>query len=48
MSGTTNDLIKKSKKISNYFDDAEYDALVSSGEQIACALIAGRLNEQWF
>ena len=44
MSGTTNDLINKSKKISNNFDRAEYDCLLASGEQIACSLIAGRLN----
>ena len=44
MSGTTNDLIKKSKKISNNFDTSEYDVLVSTGEQIACSLISGRLN----
>jgi len=43
MSGSTNELIKKSKKISNNFPDAEYDALVSSGEQVSCSLIAGRL-----
>ena len=43
MSGTTNDLVNKSKNISNNFSDEEYDALVSSGEQVACALIAGRL-----
>ena len=44
MSGTTNDLINKSKKISNNFDLAEYDCLLASGEQITCSLIAGRLN----
>ena len=44
MSGTTNDLVKKSSKLSNNFDRAEYDVLLSSGEQIACALIAGRLK----
>ena len=44
MSGVTNELIKKSKKISNYFDKSEYDVLVSTGEQMACALIAGRLR----
>ena len=43
MSGVTNDLINKSKNISNNFSNAEYDVLVSSGEQVACALIAGRL-----
>ena len=45
MSGTTNDLIKKSQKLSNNFDQAEYDTLLASGEQIACALIAGKLND---
>ena len=44
MSGVTNDLVKKSKKISNNFISSEYDVLVSSGEQMSCALIAGRLN----
>ncbi len=44
MSGVTNDLINKTKKISKNFDSAEYDVLVSSGEQISCALISGRLN----
>ena len=48
MSGVTNDLVKKSKLISNNFDKAEYDVLVSSGEQAACALIAGRLNHLGF
>ena len=43
MSGVTNELVKKSKEISDNFSDSEYDVLVSSGEQIACALIAGRL-----
>ena len=45
MSGTTNDLIKKSNLLSNNFDAAEYDALLASGEQISCALIAGRLKQ---
>jgi aspartate kinase len=44
MGGVTNDLIKKSKKISRDFISSEQDVLVSSGEQISCALIAGRLN----
>jgi len=44
MSGVTNDLIKKSKDVSNNFNLSEYDALLASGEQISCALIAGRLN----
>ena len=44
MSGVTNGLIKKSKNISSDFVSHEYDTLVSSGEQVACSLIAGRLN----
>ena len=44
MSGVTNDLVKKSRMISDNFNLSEYDVLVSSGEQIACSLIAGRLN----
>ncbi len=48
MSGVTNDLVNKSKKISENFFDAEYDVLVSSGEQVACSLIAGRLIQNGF
>jgi len=44
MSGVTSELIKKSKEISNNFNLEEYDVLVSTGEQISCSLIAGRLN----
>ena len=43
MSGVTNELIKKSDEISDNFSSSEYDVLVSSGEQVACSLIAGRL-----
>ena len=48
MSGVTNNLIKQSKLISENFSDAEYDALVSTGEQVACSLIAGSLIEKGF
>ena len=48
MSGVTNDLVNKSKLISNNFDKAEYDTLLSTGEQASCALIAGRLNHNGF
>ena len=48
MSGVTNELVKKSKLISKNFDRAEYDALVSTGEQVSCALIAGRLKNIGF
>ena len=44
MSGVTNDLIRKSKEISANFLPSEYDVLVSSGEQVACSLIAARLS----
>ena len=43
MSGVTNELIKKSSEISNNFSISEHDVLVSTGEQVACSLIAGRL-----
>ena len=43
MSGVTNDLIKKSRQISDNFSPSEHDVLVSSGEQVACSLIAARL-----
>ena len=48
MGGVTNDLVNKSKLISNNFNKAEYDVLVSTGEQASCALIAGRLNHHGF
>ena len=48
MSGATNDLIKKTKELSNNFDPAEYDILLASGEQVACALIAGRLRHNGY
>ena len=48
MSGVTNELISKSKEISKNFSDSEYDALVSSGEQVACSLVAGRLIHKGF
>ena len=43
MSGVTNELIKKSHEISDNFSNSEHDVLVSTGEQVACSLIAGRL-----
>ena len=46
MSGVTNDLINKSKEISESFSEIEYDVLVSSGEQVACSLIAGSLIDK--
>jgi aspartate kinase len=48
MSGVTNDLVNKSKLMSDNFDKAEYDALLSTGEQASCALIAGRLSHNGF
>ena len=43
MAGTTNELINLSKKLSEDFDKRELDVLLSSGEQITCALLAGAL-----
>lgn len=43
MSSVTNEYIKKSKQISKNFDKYEYDVLLSSGEQVACSLLAGAL-----
>ncbi len=48
MSGVTNELINKSKLISNNFDRAEYDVLISTGEQVSCSLIAGRLKNNGY
>ncbi len=48
MSGVTNELVRKSKLISNNFDKAEYDVLLSTGEQVSCALIAARLKHNGF
>ena len=48
MSGVTNNLINLSKKISKNFSGAEYDVLVSSGEQVSCALISGELINKGF
>ena len=43
MSGKTNELIEYSRNISNNFDKRELDVLLSSGEQVTCALLAGAL-----
>ena len=48
MSGVTNELIKKSLEISTNFSESEYDVLVSSGEQMSCSLIAGRLIDRGY
>ncbi len=48
MSGETNKLIKLAQKTSNNFISSEYDTLVSTGEQISCSLISGRLNDQGY
>ena len=48
MSGVTNELVKKSRLLSENFSENEYDVLVASGEQMACSLIAGRLINNGF
>ncbi len=45
MAGVTNDLIQKSKKISDSFPGDEYDALLSSGEQVTATLLAAALQK---
>ena len=43
MAGKTNELIKLSNEVSNEFDKREFDVLLSSGEQVTCALLSGAL-----
>ena len=43
MSGKTNELISLSKNISDEFNKRELDVLLSSGEQVTSALLAGAL-----
>ena len=45
MSGTTNNLIAHSELISKKFIKRELDVLLTSGEQVTSALIAGSLND---
>ena len=45
MAGVTNDLIQKSKKISDSFPSDEYDALLSSGEQVTATLLVAALQK---
>ena len=45
MSGKTNELINLSKSIAGDFNKRELDVLLSSGEQVTCALLAGALIE---
>ena len=48
MSGETNKLVELTKKISNNFISSEYDSILATGEQVACSLLAGRLNDQGY
>ena len=45
MAGTTNNLIAHSQSISKKFDKRELDVLLTSGEQVTSALMAGALND---
>jgi aspartokinase len=40
MSGTTNQLVEDVRELSTTYDRAEYDAVVSSGEQVSAGLLA--------
>ena len=46
MAGVTNDLVQKSKDISDDFSNEEYDVLLSSGEQVTSALLSACLLEK--
>jgi len=46
MAGKTNELVQQSEKISKNFKKRELDVLLSSGEQITSALLAGALEEK--
>ena len=43
MAGKTNELVKLSKNVSENFNKRELDVLLSSGEQVTCALLAASL-----
>ena len=43
MAGETNNLVKLSQLINEDFDQRELDVLLSTGEQVTCALLAGAL-----
>ena len=43
MAGKTNELIKLSSEISDKFSKRELDVLLTSGEQVSCALLSGAL-----
>jgi aspartate kinase len=45
MSGKTNELLEQSKAISKNFIKRELDVLLTSGEQVTSALLAGALND---
>ena len=45
MAGKTNELLEQSKNISKNFSKRELDVLLTSGEQVTSALLAGALNE---
>ena len=45
MAGKTNELIELSKEISDEFNKREFDVLLSSGEQVTCALLSGSLTK---
>ena len=45
MGGVTNELLSKTQNISKNSPEEEKDVILSTGEQIACALIAGKLKD---
>ena len=45
MAGKTNELLKLSQNIDTNFNKRELDVLLSSGEQVTCALLTGALTK---
>ena len=48
MAGKTNELLKLSQNIDTNFNKRELDVLLSSGEQVTCALLTGALTKLKF
>jgi aspartate kinase len=46
MAGKTNELVKQAEKISKNFNKRELDVLLTSGEQVTSALLAGALEKE--
>ena len=45
MSGVTNELLLKTKKIAQNFPNDEKDVILSTGEQVSCALNSRKIKD---